>query len=504
MAIDITGTNGDDVLNDAPANPAASVNVTGLAGFDTIYGSTNADTLFGNAGDDEIYGNGGSDTIYGGQGNDYLEIDGIAGSTTESELAIRAKVVGGQGLDTIVIAPGFVGQVTVYGGSESADAQDQGDNITVNLGTNSYAEIYSNGGNDFVELGGSVREIAGELSSRFYVHAGQGNDQVYGFAGSDSTIYGGVGADIVDVGALNAITVYGGNGNTDAVDGNDQIFVSIGTDDFVADDFVPTALITGNGGNDSITLVSTSEMGVQASIYGGQGTDFISAGNLASNSYVAGGVGSDVISAFVVGENVSIVGGNGTTDPTDGTDVIFVGVGEDASAQVFGNGGDDFLFVYGSGSSTVYGGAGDDTLVVSNQNGDNNFFPESVVLYGGQGSDLFQINGRQDDRDIAPIVRIADFNFDEDKIAGDQVNDLVAISGRANNFQDILNLSAGTLSNDNAAIVTVSSGALAGTYLVYDSSSGEQVVNITGYTGTADADVFTDPVGLPGTAELLV
>ncbi len=90
-------------------------------------------------------------------------------------------------------------------------------------------------------------------------------------------------------------------------------------------------------------------------------------------------------------------------------------------------------------------------------------------------------------------MRIADFNFDEDFIAGDQVDDLVAVSGNANQFSDILTLADGAINSGNAAIVTVSAGALAGTYLVYDSYSGEQVVNITGYTGTADADVFVNP-----------
>ncbi len=256
MAIDITGTNGDDVLNASPANPAASVNVTGLSGYDTIYGSTNADTLFGNAGNDVIYGNGGSDTIFGGQGNDYLQVDGVSPTTTESEFAIRTKVVGGQGLDAIYITPGFVGQVTVFGGSESADTQDQGDDIDVYLGTNSYAEIYSNGGNDSVYLDATTRDIAGELTSRFYVHGGQGNDQINGYAGTNSTIYGGVGADSISVSAVNSVTVYGGNGNADAVDGSDQIYVSVYNDEFVADGTHPTALITATAA--TITSRSTA------------------------------------------------------------------------------------------------------------------------------------------------------------------------------------------------------------------------------------------------------
>ncbi len=51
--------------------------VTGSAGIDLIFGSTEGDDLSGLAGDDVIFGDGGSDTINGGAGDDVL--DGGAG-----------------------------------------------------------------------------------------------------------------------------------------------------------------------------------------------------------------------------------------------------------------------------------------------------------------------------------------------------------------------------------------------------------------------------------------
>ncbi|WP_279479042.1 calcium-binding protein [Aureimonas sp. SK2] len=533
MATTINGTIGNDTINSAgspvglrtnPFSVAESIVAFGNSGFDRIYGSTNADEIYGNTGDDTILGNGGSDKLYGGQGNDDIYVTGVAASTTEPALGVKALAVGGQGQDEIYVGGYtesresgsgfggvFTGSVTVFGGAESNDVSDQGDLIVANLDVNSSATIYGNGGNDTIYADATNRSIAGDLTSKFYIHGGQGNDDIYGDVGTGSTVIGGLQTDYISIDATNSVTIYGGNGTDSAQDGNDTIYADVYKDGFLTTD--PTASIYGNGGADYISLYGENS-DVKAGIFGGQGNDTIyaygdytdssSGGDdvlvsdywnyptygLASNSTVAGGLGTDYIDVRVNGQDVSIYGGNGTADPTDGADYVEVNLGDTASVQVFGNGGDDILYVYGSGSASVFGGAGNDTFYLYNQNDVQGEFPQFVELTGGRDSDLFDIYAREDDtREIGAFVRITDFDFDEDRIAGDTVDTLRSASGTANNFDGIVNL-AGGVGDGTAALVTVTSGNLAGSYLVYDNHGATQVVEITGYTGSADADVF--------------
>ncbi len=86
ISVDLTGTNfigggaGNDVLNftnattDGVAALSKGFELTGGAGNDSIFGSTENDIIWGNADNDTIQGNLGKDTIYAGAGKDSITV----------------------------------------------------------------------------------------------------------------------------------------------------------------------------------------------------------------------------------------------------------------------------------------------------------------------------------------------------------------------------------------------------------------------------------------------
>jgi Ca2+-binding RTX toxin-like protein len=515
---------GSDAANDLASGTTGSV-VAALGGSDTVAGAASEDDLlFGNTGNDVLLGNGGSDRLYGGQGNDTIAATGLDGSLpAAAQDAAELLVVGGLGQDSILVGGftagaddptglgGFLrGSVTVIGGNESADPADSADFIDVRLDADASAAIFSNGGSDTIVL--DVDAVAtGETSGVFSVWGGQGADSISGDVGAGSVIYGGLGVDEITLTSDGSITVYGGNGSVDAVDGADDIAVEVlaGAD---PDSFLQ---ITSNAGNDEVDLAVSEDIrgALTAYVHGGAGSDVLGAVSyldLGTGSQVYGGVGSDFIYGDVRGENVTIVGGNGTADAADGSDEIYVdlesspsvagGLGTPelpaitASASVFGNGGDDYVFVGGAGNASVHGGAGDDYIEADALGNAVDGIAGELVLTGGIGSDTFDIanSGAGEDR---TIVSITDFNFDQDFIVG-SADEIVQVSGTVNQFADLRALADNNNGADGtvAVLVTVTSGEFAGTYLAYGGDDGE-IVNITGYTGTFDADVFTSGGG---------
>lgn len=531
----IVGTNGANDI-DINANENGAV-VVALGGNDTVAGAGSLDDLiFGNTGNDTLIGNGGSDRIYGGQGNDIIALTGIdaAANPTIDVDAVQSLAVGGLGSDTIVVAGAtagpdtaatptgfFTGSVTVFGGNEAGDPTDSADNISVSLAGDASALIFGNGGNDTITLDVDATE-GDEASGVFAVFGGQGADTITGDVGAGSVIYGGLAADVITINAIDSVSVFGGNGSADAVDGADRISVSLTASD---EDAVLSATIFGNGGNDIIAFNANDAVGgAQVAIFGGQGTDVIQAADVGADSQIYGGLGLDQIVAEVVGENVSIFGGNGAADAADGTDFIQVNLvsdvavapveplpedngedngepeigvaavaaeGETASVSIFGNAGDDLIFVTGNGNASVFGGAGNDNIsvdVLGNTTADG--LGGTVVLTGGLGSDTFSIEGSGNGEDET-LVSITDFDFDEDFIVG-TANNVVQVSGVVNEFADLRALADNNNGADGqtAVLVTVASGDFAGSYLAYGGDEGE-IVNITGFTGSVDADVFT-------------
>ncbi len=104
IAVDFTGTSGDDTLT----GTNASDNIDGKEGNDTIKGQSGNDVIDGGDGNDNIEGGFGEDTIKGGVGDDTIkgddaddDIEGGPGTDTIEGGNGNDKIRGGAGNDTI-------------------------------------------------------------------------------------------------------------------------------------------------------------------------------------------------------------------------------------------------------------------------------------------------------------------------------------------------------------------------------------------------------------------
>lgn len=119
-AVDIVGTDGDDVLIDTggASDDQNGPTIAGLGGDDLLRGASADDRLYGGEGDDTLQGKGGDDLLQGGAGNDVLEggggddiLSGVTGDDqlygdSGDDLLIGGSgddvLSGGQGMDTLV------------------------------------------------------------------------------------------------------------------------------------------------------------------------------------------------------------------------------------------------------------------------------------------------------------------------------------------------------------------------------------------------------------------
>lgn len=513
-----SGADGQDTLVDIE-------NLRGSAFSDTLDGSNAANTLEGGAGDDMLRGQGGNDSLFGGAGNDTL--DGGAGTDAVSYAFALAGVVvdlqtgqatGGDGNDTLIgiesvtgsgfndIITGAAGVQTLFGGAGNdvisglagsdivagglgndtlfGGTQDDFDYVsytfapsavTVNLATG----LATGGdGND------TLSEFEGVFGSAFddVITGATTNDYLRGNRGND-TIDGGTGIDRVDYqSATGAVSVSLLLGASTGADGND---VLVGIEDVTGSAFDDTLI----GDNNANTLRG---VGGDDTLNGGGGTDR-----------------ADYISA-TGGVNVSLMTNQATgADGTDTLTSIENVRGSEFADTLTGDGNDNLLDARG-GVDFVAGGDGNDTLLGG---------AGADVLGGGNGNDTFRFLSRSDTRDAAfsladtttaNMDRVSDFNgngvgpgdvfsFSRAGLGANFANfpegfeRTDALRGAINSFAE-LQASFGNgnlLSGANSVIdVTVSSGSLAGRYLILNDSdlaldlvNADVIINITGATG---------------------
>ncbi|MEO0358169.1 MAG: hypothetical protein AAF386_07715 [Pseudomonadota bacterium] len=214
--------------------------------------------------------------------------------------------------------------------------------------------------------------------------------------GDNGLIYGGAGADVVDV-AADGVTVYGG-------DDNDRVGPWSDRFDPVALEDIPftNGTVFGGDGDDAILV------GAGGSAFGEAGDDLVQAFSFedvtTTMTEVFGGDGDDVINA--TGASAFGYGGSGD----DSLTAI-------EGAVVFGETGDDTLSAFQGG--IVDGGVGDDQLLAVTNDNDT----AAASLAGGEGADTFihRILGTDTDFD-GSVVRISDFDTDEDVLAIDAAN----------------------------------------------------------------------------------
>jgi Ca2+-binding RTX toxin-like protein len=324
------------------------------------------------------------------------------------------------------------------------------------------------------------------------IEGGVGNDRLFGLGGNDVLI-GGDGDDFLDGGS--------GDDYVSGEIGNDTLFGSLGSDFFNGGAGTDVADYSTFGS--SITLLPTESI-----LKGGGGTaqlfqveTIIANGRFSNNIINASSAASPEsinVNLGAATNNLQVVGGPVLTftvtnfDDVIGTNQNDVITGDGQANILSGNAGNDSING-GSGIDTLNGGLGIDTLT------------------GGPGGDadtfVFQF-GQSTISDLTLPDRITDFAIGTDKI--DLLLSTGAITGAPLSFTRAANSTAATrtalatqvftdangslggnqpLLANSAALVQVTAGAIAGTYLLINDSTAalsftnDLLVNITGFGG---------------------
>ncbi len=356
---DITGTPGNDILNDT----GGADNLFGLDGDDTLTASWGNDVLMGGNGNDVLDDNWGDDQLIGGEGNDQITsshgndvLRGDGGNDVLDDSHGDDQLFGGDGDDILTDSFG----TNVLDGGTGADSMTGGSGndtyVIDNLGDNIIETL---GGIDKVQINRTV-----DLNFGMFAHIEQA--VLTGTVAINAT---GNASDNSLTGNANANILTGGGGNDILTggDGNDTLNGGAGTD-----------TLSGGAGNDIIVVGAAADHGAGEVIDGGVGTDVL--------RFTSTTVGETlVLEAGVVGvEQVVISTAAGlTTGTTDlnlnasavGTGLTLIG---NAGANVLtGTSGNDIL-TGGAGNDTLDGGAGADRMA------------------GGSGDDSYVIDAATD------------------------------------------------------------------------------------------------------------
>ena len=332
------------------------------------------------------------------------------------------------------------------------------------------------------------------------IEGGVGNDRLFGLGGND-VLNGGDGDDFLDGGS--------GDDYLSGEIGNDTLFGSLGSDFFNGGTGTDVANYGSFGS--SITLLPTGTI-----LKAGGATDqlfqvetIIANAGFSNNTIDASGAASPASINVNLGlstNNLQVVGGPVLTFTATNFDDV---IGTNQSDTITGDGQANILSG-NAGNDTINGGLGNDIL--------NGGFGNDI-LNGGSGIDTLTGNGDADIfvfqfgqstiSDFTLPDRITDFAIGTDRI--DLLLSTGAITGAPLNFTRAANSTATTrtalatqvftdangffagnqaLGASSAALVQVTSGVIAGTYLFINdstatlSSTNDLLVNITGFSGT--------------------
>jgi Ca2+-binding RTX toxin-like protein len=438
------GTN-PNARNWIAADPEFSetVDTTGQAHHDTVYGSIGHDTIFtyvGNdvviaysgvdeihvgSGDDVVRGGDGNKRVFAGEGNDTIELGNgnnfvdagagndriVTGSGNDVVFAGAGNdfvsagagddfVVGGSGDDVI---HGGDGRDVLWGGEAAiapeAFLRDQADFFTypTNFPGANHSETFGMARNVPVFLAGL--SLNGRVTDgRNSIYGDDGDDWIWG-GGLADQLYGGLGDDYIDGGAGND-TIYGGAGN-DVIRGgaNDDLLYGDEGIDRVFGDSGNDRLFGGPGIGSGATQDLTGQR-----LFGGDGNDYLYGFSFSASfstpesraqllaearldgGELHGGAGNDWIFGSIRSELITGGDGNDTVladgvwGPSYVTNPFMAYVGGDD--VVYGDGGQDKLFG-GGGDDELWGGADSDWL--EGQGG-------SDTLYGGSGIDTLVLD----------------------------------------------------------------------------------------------------------------
>jgi Ca2+-binding RTX toxin-like protein len=505
--------------------------ILGLAGNDTLTGNALADIIEGGTGDDRLFGLGGNDVLNGGDGNDSLD-GGIGDDYISGEIGNDTLVGslgsdffnGGAGTD-VANYSSFGSSITllptgaILKGGGATDQLFQVETIIANAGFSnniidasgaaSPASINVNLGaatNNLQVLGGPVLtftvtnfdDVIGTNRNDVITGDGQANI-LSGNAGND-IINGGLGNDTLN-GGLGNDTLNGGDGNDtlNGGDDNDTFVGSLGSD--FLNGAAGTDVANYSSFGSSITLLPTGTIlkagGTTDQLF--QVETIIANAGFSNNTINASGAASPASINVNLGlstNNLQVLGGPVLTftvtnfDDVIGTNQNDVITGDGQANILSGNAGNDIING-GLGNDTLNGGSGIDTLT------------------GNADADTFVFQfGQSTISDLTLPDQITDFTIGTDRIdlllsTGAATGAPLSFTRAANSiaatrtalatqvFTDANGLLAGNqaLAANSAALVQVTAGAIAGTYLFINdstaalSSTNDLLVNITGFSG---------------------
>jgi VCBS repeat-containing protein len=399
----------------------------------TINGSIDAGvSITGTSASELINGKDGNDTINGGDGNDTLDA-GLGNDVLDGGNG-NDSLLGGAGNDVLIDYGDGIDALIGGTGDDVYAVVSSGDSIVENANegtdsvwTNINYSLAANVENSY--LVGSI-SVTGNDADNF----------IYGYLEGDNTINGGNGNDTLDSGL--------GNDVLDGGNGNDSLLGGAGNDVIIDYGDGIDALIGGTG-DDVYAVVSSGDSIVENA---GEGIDSV----WTNINYS--------LTANV--ENLYLVG----------------------SISVTGNDADNFIYGYAEGDNTINGGNGNDTL---------NGGAGTDVISGGAGADIFTFLFTQST--ATATDRITDFEIGVDKL---DIFTPAGVAATPASFKralddstsvDLSSLANGVYTGGlaaGAAALVVSTGSIAGTYIVIDdgiagfNATNDLVINITGATGT--------------------
>jgi hypothetical protein len=231
--------------------------------------------------DDEIVvntGPGNDDVSIGVDPATGLQLVTVNGEKHYFPPGINIVVRGGEGNDTITVAPGAKVHLTLLG-SDGDDTIRGGDNGATILGLGGNDKLYGGAGDDRISAGAGRDDIEGGAGNDT-LDGGSGDDTIYGLDGDDS-INGGEGQDYLE-GANGNDAINGGSGNDIISGGNGDDTMRGGSGDDV--------FYAGRGNDVS---------------YGGQGDDKV----FGESTDVSAGVEQNVtVQIKDLGQHISIQG----------------------------------------------------------------------------------------------------------------------------------------------------------------------------------------------------
>ena len=367
--MDITGSDGDDVINHRYQIHNQGVNYALGDGNDTLNAGGGDDVLNGGLGDDMLDGGNGDDTyIFNlGDGNDVIK-DARGNDTLRFGAGITADNITIEANATDMFIRFESGEVLTidnwYSGNSSRI-----ENIVFDDGSSlDTAQIIAQ-----MDITGSDGDDV--INHRYQIHnqgvnyaLGDGNDTLNA-GGGDDVLNGGLGDDMLD----------GGNGDDTYIfnlgDGNDVIKDSRGNDTlrFGAGITADNITIEANA-TDMFIRFESGEVLTIDNWYSGNSSRIenivfddgssLDTAQIIAQMDITGSDGDDVINhryqIHNQGVNYALGDGNDTLNAGGGDDVLNGGLGDDMLDG--GNGDDTYIFNLGDGNDVIKDSRGNDTL----------------------------------------------------------------------------------------------------------------------------------------------